>query len=157
MYTQDTIRILNGLIRACRDSEAFCRVSSRRRVGRELRALLRSRSEEWARLGDELQALVLLLNGEPALSGTFAASMRRGWLVVRSAFPGSAEAAVIEDWERTQNAAWQRYAEAMSGYLPERIRRTVSLQSDRIADRCDQVGSLRLGPTRLARGAPRAV
>lgn len=157
MHTQDTIRILNRLIRACRDGEAFCRVASRRRVGVELRTLLRARSEEWARLGDELQALVLLLNGQPALSGTVAASVRRGWLVVRSSFAGSAEAAVIEDWERTQNEAWQCYAEAMSGYLPERIRRTVSLQSDRISDRCDQIGSLRLGPTRLARGTPRTV
>jgi uncharacterized protein (TIGR02284 family) len=157
MHKQDTIRILNRLTRVCRDGEAFCRVGARSRVRKELRALLRNRSEEWGRLGDELQALVLLLNGEPALSGTFAAAARRGWLAVRTALFGSAEATVVEAWEHMQREASERYAAAMSGYLPERIRRTISLQGDRISDRCDQIGSLRLKPARLAGGAPRTV
>jgi uncharacterized protein (TIGR02284 family) len=157
MHTQDTIRTLNRLIRTCRDGEAFCRVCARCRVGNELQTLLRSRSEEWARQGDELQALVLLLNGEPALSGTFAATMRRGWIALRAGLIGSAEDPVVEAWELMQREAWERYAAAMSGYLPERIRRTISLQSDRISDRCDQIGSLRLRPARLAAGAPRTV
>jgi uncharacterized protein (TIGR02284 family) len=157
MHTKSTVRILNRLIRVCRDGEAFCRAGARCRIGGELRTLLRNRSEEWGRLGDELQALVLLLNGEPAMSGTVAASAQRGWLVVRTALSASAEAAVVEAWESTQGEACERYAEAMRGYLPERIRRTVSLQFDRISDRHDQIGSLRFGPARLARGAPRAV
>ncbi len=157
MHTQDTIRILNRLTRVCRDGEAFCRVGARRRLAADLRSLLRSRSEEWARLGDELQALVLLLDGDPALSGTAAASVRRGWLFLRTALFGSPEAAVIDAWERMQKEAWRGYAEAVSGYLPERIRRTVSLQADRISDRCDQVGSLRLRPARLTGSTPHTV
>ncbi len=157
MHTQDTIRILNRLIRVCRDGEAFCRACSRRRVGAELRALLRGRSDEWARMGDELQALVLLLNGGPAMSGTVAASALRTWIALRTALSGSGDAVVVEAWGQLQRAAWGCYAEAVSGYLPERIRRTVGLQADRIADRCDQIGALRLEPRGLASGAPRAV
>jgi uncharacterized protein (TIGR02284 family) len=157
MHTQDTVRILNGLIRACRDGESFCRVCARRRVGADLRSLLRDRSEEWARLGDELQALVLLLNGEPATSGTVAASALRIWLTLRTMVAGSTDGVVVGAWAEVQREAWERYAEAMSGYLPERIRRTVALQADRISDRCDQIGALRFGSAGLAGRAPRAV
>jgi hypothetical protein len=36
-----------------------------------------------------------------------------------------------------------RYEEALSGYLPQRIRRTVSLQADRVLDRAEQIETLR--------------
>ena len=157
MRSKDTIRILNRLIQVCRDGEALCRSGARRRVSTDLRVLLRNRSEEWGRLGDELQALVLLLNGQPAMSGTLAASARRAALLGRTLLPGSAEPAVIDAWRCMQSEALERYSEAMSGYLPERIRRTVGLQVDRIADRLHQIGSLRPGFTALVRGAPRPV
>jgi uncharacterized protein (TIGR02284 family) len=157
MRAQDTIRILNRLIQVCRDGEALCRVCARRRVSTNLRALLRHRTEEWGRLGDELQALVLLLNGQPAMSGTIAASALRAGLVLRTLLAASAEATVIDAWRRMQGEALEQYSEAMSGYLPERIRRTVGLQVDRIADRLHQIGPLGPGFTELARGAPRPV
>jgi uncharacterized protein (TIGR02284 family) len=157
MRAQDTIRILNRLIQVCRDGEAFCHACARRRVSPDLSALLRNRSDEWGRLGDELQALVLLLNGEPAMGGTIAASALRVRLVVRTLVTGSAESAVLDAWRRMQGEALERYSEAMSGYLPERIRRTVGLQVDRISDRLHQIGTLRPGLTALAGGAPRPV
>jgi uncharacterized protein (TIGR02284 family) len=153
MRAQDTIRMLNRLVQVCRDGEALCRVCARRRVSRDLRTLLRNRSEEWGRLGDELQALVLLLNGEPAMGGTIAASALRVGLVLRTWLAGSPETTVIDAWRRMQGEALEQYSEAMSGYLPERIRRTVGLQVDRIADRAHQVGILRPGLTALHSGA----
>jgi hypothetical protein len=64
---------------------------------------------------------------------------------------------VVEAWGQLQRDASRCYADTVSGYLPERIRRTVSLQADRISDRCDQLGALHLGPGRLTPGASRAV
>ena len=157
MRAQDTIRILNRLIQVCRDGEALCRVCARRKVGAELQALLRTRRDEWGRLGDELQALVLLLNGEPAKGGTVAASALRAALVLRTSLGSSVQGAVLDAWQRMQVEALERYSEAMSGYLPERIRRTVGLQVDRISDRLQQIGTLAPGFTGLARGAPRPV
>jgi uncharacterized protein (TIGR02284 family) len=157
MRTQDTVRILNRLTRVCRDGERFCRACARPRVSAELRRMLRDRSEEWARLGDELQALVLLLNGEPVTSGTLAAGPLRAWLALRTMLPGSSDAAIVEAWVKMQREAWERYAEAVSGYLPERIRRTVGLQADRISDRSDQIAALQSGVDVLAGRAPRAV
>lgn len=143
MRTQETIRTLNRLIRTCRDGERFCRVGMAAAESAGLRALLRYRSEEWGRQGDELQALVLLLDGEPATAGTPAARMRCAWTALRAATFGPSDLPVVEQWQRLQQRALDRYEEALDGYLPERIRRTVQLQAERVLERCDQIGALR--------------
>ena len=143
MHTQHTIVTLNRLTRICRDGEDFCRVCSARLESPGLSGLLRLRSEEWGRLGDELQALVLLLGGEPATAGTFGARARRMWMALRMVLLGASEMGCVEEWHNMQQAALERYEEAIGGYLPERIRRTLALQADRISDRAEDIGTLR--------------
>ncbi|MGH8218317.1 MAG: PA2169 family four-helix-bundle protein [Steroidobacteraceae bacterium] len=139
MHIEQTIRTLNRLVRVCRDGEDFCGAAARGAAGADLSALLRERSEEWGRLGDELQALVLLLGGEPATSGTLAARARHLALGARLALPGPADATIIAAWQGIERQAEARYLEAVGGYLPERIRRTVSLQVDRVAGRAERI------------------
>jgi uncharacterized protein (TIGR02284 family) len=153
MRTQETIRTLNRLIQTCRDGEEFCRVCGEAVDGMGLKSLLRYRSEEWGRNGDELQALVLLLGGEPATSGTPGARILRSWITLKAAIFGPGDLSVLENWEQQQQNALDRYEEALGGYLPERIRRTVSLQADRIVDRTDQIGGLRDQYTIHSQGA----
>ncbi len=142
MPTQDTIQTLNRLIRVCRDGEDFCGAAAERVAGADVGAVLRHRSGEWGRLGDELQALVLLLGGEPAFSPTLAARARHWTLLLRHALLGPADATVIAAWQSIERQAEARYLEAMEGYLPARIRRTVSLQADRVVNRAERIGSL---------------
>lgn len=143
MRTQATIRILNRLIRACRDAEDVCGACSDATESPGLRSLLRYRSEEWGRQGDELQALVLLLGGNPAISASAQAHMETVWLAFRTAFLGQEDRVAIEAWERVQARGLDRYETALNGYLPERIRRTVSLHSRRVLDRSQKIGMLR--------------
>ena len=140
MHTKDTIRTLNRLIRVCRNVEAFCDVAADGAAGGDVSAVLRHRGDEWGRLGDELQALVLLLGGEPARSATFAARAQHLALAARLATLGPADAMVIGAWRGIERQAESRYVEALEGYLPERIRRTVSLQAERVVGRAVQIG-----------------
>jgi len=142
MHIEDTIRTLNQLIRLCRDCEDFCDTATHRAVGPDLGAVLRHRGEEWGRLGDELQALVLLLGGNPATSATLAARARHWSLRARLAVLGPADATIVAAWQSVERQALARYLEAIDGYLPERIRRTVSLQADRVAGRAERIGDL---------------
>jgi uncharacterized protein (TIGR02284 family) len=143
MHTQDTIRTLNRLIQTCRDGEEFCRAASESVDSIKLRPLFRFRSEEWGRQGDELQALVLLLRGDPATFGTAEAQVLRGWMKLKALIFGRSDLSVLEQWRVAQQHALARYEEALSGYLPQRIRRTVSLQADRVLDRAEQIETIR--------------
>jgi uncharacterized protein (TIGR02284 family) len=143
MRAQETIRTLNRLIRSCRGAEAFCRACARTRGASQLRAVLRRRSDEWGRYGDELQALVLMLGGEPATGNPAAGWVRRVWLACKSLALGSSEALVLEEWQFEQQRVLNRYQEALRGYLARRILRTVKGQAARINQRLEQIESLR--------------
>jgi uncharacterized protein (TIGR02284 family) len=143
MRTQATIRILNRLIRTCRDSEDLCGACSDATFSPGLRSLLRYRSEEWGRQGDELQALVLLLGGEPAISGSPRAYAAALWIGMHTALLGRSDREAIEAWQRIQRRGLRQYENALNGYLPERIRHTVASQAARVLDRDEKITMLR--------------
>ncbi len=145
MRARETIRSLNRLIASCRRAEAFCRGSAHTRGASQLRSVLHHRSDEWGRYGDELQALVLMLGGEP-VTGSAAGSwvLRRAWLAGKALLLGSTEALVLEEWQHEQQRVLHRYEEALKGYLARRILRTVAGQATRIQQRLQQIESLRI-------------
>lgn len=138
MNASATIGTLNKLIRTCRDAEWLCTSWSRTAQSTHLRTRFRLRAEEWGRQGDELQALVLLLGGEPATSATLTAGLQSLWVECRYTVLGRNDSAAVEGCETIQQFALGCYERALAGYLPERIRRTVSLQAKQISARCDR-------------------
>jgi uncharacterized protein (TIGR02284 family) len=138
MNVAATISTLNGLIRTCRDAEWLCMSWGRKAASPHLHERLRLRGEEWSRHGDELQALVLLLGGEPATSASLSAGLQSLWLECRYTVLGRSDTAAIEGCESVQQFALHCYEKALAGYLPARIRQTVSLQAQRIAGRCER-------------------
>lgn len=144
MRARETIRTLNRLIVSCRGAEAFCLACARVREASPLSSALRHRSEEWGRYGDELQALVLMLGGEPATGNpAFAWIRERIWVAGKMLLMGSSEALVLEEWQREQQRVLNRYEEALKGYLARRILHTVRVQATRIQHRLEQIESLR--------------
>ena len=143
MRGRETIRTLNRLIVSCRGAEAFCLACAQMRGALQLRTVLRRRSDEWGRYGDELQALVLMLGGEPAIGNPAGAWVRRIGLAGKALLLGSTEALVLEEWQREQQRVLYRYEDALKGYLARRILRTVKTQSARIQQRLEQIESLR--------------
>ena len=138
-----TIRLLNRLIRTCRDSERACRAWSEAAASPELRELLTERGEEWGRHGDELQALVLMLGGRPALSGTPAGELLRGWVALKTLALGRGDLPVLLDWEHSQRLALRRYQQALGERLSERVRRTLTLQARRLSAHHHRLEDLR--------------
>ena len=142
MPGNETIATLNRLIRSCRDVEDLCRACSEAVRGPVPGAELRQRSEEWGRQGDELQALVLLLSGEPVIGGSWRATATRVWLAVKSSMLGSHDLLVLDTCLHAQLRALERFEDALEGYLPERIRRTVGLHAARISERIEAIDAL---------------
>jgi uncharacterized protein (TIGR02284 family) len=142
MPRHETIGTLNRLIRTCRDVEALCAACSGAVNAPAQAQALRQRSEEWARQGDELQALVLLLDGKPAISGSWRASSAKAWITLKCLALGRDDLLVLDSAFHSQLRALEHFEESLEGYLPERIRRTVSLQAQRIADRLETFDAL---------------
>lgn len=139
MRTPETINTLNGLIRICRDTERLCRAWAASAKSTPVRGSLCHRSGEWGRQGDELQALVLLLGGEPATGGTLSGRVQCVAVACRAFLVGRNDAAAADGCERALQNALTFYEHALDGYLPERIRRTISLQARQISARCERV------------------
>lgn len=143
MRTQETVRALNWLIRMCRTAEDRCGVLGRAARTTDVARLLQAASEEWSRHGDELQALVLLLDGKPQTR-----PFPGGWLLqvrmlANRALFVNMDPPALAAWEVVQGEAVRGYNEALKSYWPERIRRTVRLQADRAEDRYGRIAALR--------------
>ena len=138
----ETIGTLNRLIRTCRDVEALCAACSEAANAPAQAQALHQRSEEWARQGDELQALVLLLDGKPATSGSWRAPLARALVTLKCLALGRDDLLILDSAFHSQLRALECYEESLEGYLPERIRRTVSLHAQRIADRLEAFEAL---------------
>jgi uncharacterized protein (TIGR02284 family) len=108
-----------------------------------LRELLNERSEEWGRQGDELQALVLMLGGRPALSGTLAGALLRGWVALKALALGRGDLPVLLDWEHAQRLALRCYQQALAERVSERVRRTLILQARRLSAHHHRLEDLR--------------
>ena len=143
MPSHTTIATLNRLIRSCRDVEDLCTACSEAVRDPALATPLHHRGEDWGRQADELQALVLLLGGEPAINGSWRAPLSRLWLSTKSAFLGPDDFVVLDTCLHAQLDALERFEDALEGYLPERIRRTVSLHAARMTDRVEAIEGLR--------------
>jgi uncharacterized protein (TIGR02284 family) len=143
MPRSDTIATLNRLIRCARDVEDLCAACSEAASGPALHTQLGTRSHDWGRQADELQALVLLLGGEPAVGASWRSPVTRLWLAVKAALLGPDDLLVLDTCLHAQLCALERFEDALEGYLPERIRRTVSLHAARIADRVEAIEALR--------------
>jgi uncharacterized protein (TIGR02284 family) len=136
MNTAVTIATLNKLIRTCRDAQGLCTSWGRKAASPHLQYRFRTRGEEWSRHADELQALVLLLGGDPATSASLGGGLQSLWLECRYTVLGRSDSAAVEGCESVQQFALGCYEEALAGYLPERIRQTLSLQAQRISQHC---------------------
>ena len=143
MYSLRTVRMLNRLIRTCRDGEAVCAAWSDAAQSPDLRELLRERGQEWGRQADELQALVLLFGRRPAQMASVSGRLLAVWVAAKTALLGRSDLPVVLDWEQVQRGALRRYQQALVEPLPERIRRTLTLQASRLSAHHHRLEDLR--------------
>jgi len=137
------VRTLNALIRTCRDGEAACQAWRGAARSPDLRELLRERSQEWGRQADELQALVLLFGGSPARGGSMSGWLLALWVASKAALLGHSDLPVVLEWAHLQRRALRRYQHALCACLPERVRRTVTLQASRLSAHHQRLEDLR--------------
>jgi uncharacterized protein (TIGR02284 family) len=128
MTHTDIVDTLNDLIETCKDGEYGFRTSAEHAKSAALRQLLGSRADGCRLAAGELQSLVAELGGKAEDSGTASGALHRGWVAVRSALSGYTDVAILEECERGEDAALERYRNALKKDLPPDVMTVVERQ-----------------------------
>jgi uncharacterized protein (TIGR02284 family) len=143
MNDKDTIKTLNNLIETCKDGEYGFQTSAEHAVDPQIKDLFMTRSQDCRAAAAELQTLVVRLGGKPEDSGTATGTVHRGWVAVKGTLSGYTDLAMLEETERGEDAALDRYREALKEDLPVEVRAMVEAQLAGVKRNHDQIRSLR--------------
>ncbi len=143
MKDKQTINTLNNLIETCKDGEYGFKTSADHAQDPRIKSLFLTRSQDCRQAAAELQALVVQQGGKPEESGTASGTVHRGWVAVKGALAGYTDLAMLEETERGEDTALDRYREALKEDLPPEIRSVIEAQLQGVKRNHDQIRSLR--------------
>ena len=143
MDSQDTIDVLNKLIETCNDGERGFRDVAEHAQSDDLRALFTNRANEIRQACAELRAQVVQLGGEPENGGSASGALHRGWVSLRGSVAGYSDKTMLEECERGEDVALERYRDALDEALPDHIRMLIERQYEGVKRNHAQVRNLR--------------
>ncbi|MFV9681492.1 ferritin-like domain-containing protein [Pseudomonas sp. NY15367] len=140
---KDLVRTLNKLIETCKDGEAGFKVCAEDVKRPDMKQLFSQRSRQCGEAAEELQRTVLELGGEPEDSTSVSADLHRRWVDLKSLITGKDEEAILNEAERGEDVAKERYSEALTQNLPPQIRTMVERQYQGVLRNHNEVRALR--------------
>lgn len=140
---KNTVDILNDLIEVTKDGQYGFEKCAERVESPQLAASLRQRAAECEAGARELQSLVMQYGGKPEDSGSMKGAMHRGWVSMKDTLTGNSDHAVLEEAERGEDAALERYRKATAQDLPRDVADVVQRQLSGVQRNHDQIKALR--------------
>ena len=142
MDTEKVVDTLNNLIETCKDGEQGFKTAAEALTDPKARTIFEQYSRERGEMARELQAEVRKLGGDPEKAGSMSGSVHRGWMNIKSAVTGKADAGIIAEAERGEDVAKRAYEEASRADLPPSTRPLIQQQAARVREAHDQVRAL---------------
>ena len=143
MNQNKLVETLNELIENCKDGEYGFDQCAEHSEAAQLKTLFRNRALECRAAAQELQQEVALAGGKPDDSGTVVGALHRGWGSIRGTLPGNDNVAMLDEAERGEDKALERYREALKEELPPTVRNLVQRQLVGAQRNHDQIRALR--------------
>ncbi len=143
MSNDDIIDTLNTLIETCKDGEYGFRTSAEHVKSAQLRQVFTSRAEECRQGATELQSLVTRLGGKADTGSSATGTLHRGWVSIKGALTGDSDQAALNECERGEDAALDRYRDAIKKSLPSDVAAVVQRQYEGVKRNHDQIRTLR--------------
>jgi len=129
MDNKTTIKTLNRLIESCKDGEYGFHSCAEQAESLHLREVFSQRAADCRNAAAELQALVRVNGGMAEEDGSVMGAVHRGWVAVRSKLSGYSDQAMLEECERGEDTAMERYRDAMQNEeLPVDVRQVIERQ-----------------------------
>jgi uncharacterized protein (TIGR02284 family) len=139
----NAISTLNNLIETCKDGQQGFEAAAEGVKTSDLKTLFRTYSHQRAEFAGELQQEVERLGGDAERTGSFAATLHRGWINIKAAVTGEDEAAVISECERGEDSAVRNYEDALNDeHLPAELRSIVERQFIQLKEAHDRIRAL---------------
>lgn len=139
----DVVSTINGLIETCRDGQEGFKQAAAGVECSDLKSLFFEFSQQRAKFVGELQDVVRTLGGDPENTGSFAGTIHRGWINIKSVVTGNDEGAILSECERGEDVAKNAYKEALETKLPAYVQQQVQDQYAAVQTAHDRVKSLR--------------
>ncbi|MEK8029485.1 PA2169 family four-helix-bundle protein [Ideonella sp. DXS29W] len=143
MDNSDLIDTLNHLVSTCKDGEFGFQSSAEHVKSENLRSVFLARAQECRQAAAELQSLIQQHGGKPDDGGTATGAMHRGWVAVKGTIAGYSDLAMLEECERGEDAALERYRSALEKPLQPLERALVERQYEGVKRNHAQIRSLR--------------
>lgn len=139
----EIVKTLNSLVETCKDGELGFTAAREHARDAALRQVFERHAAECRNAAQELQMLVSQYGGTPEHGGSTSGSMHRGWMAVKGAVTGHPELSILEECERGEDAALQRYREAIAEDLPSTVRMLVERQYEGVKRNHAEIRALR--------------
>ena len=143
MTNDDIIDTLNKLIETCKDGEYGFRTSAEHAKSADLKSVFMRRSEDCRRGATELQAEVRRLGGKAETDSSTTGAMHRGWVSVVGTLTGYSDEQMLNECERGEDVALDRYRDALKQPLPADVMSVVQSQYEGVKRNHDQIRTLR--------------
>jgi len=143
MDNEEVIDVLNDLLENCHDGEYGFRTCANQTASPDLKAVFEMRAIDCERAAGELRAAIISLNGNPAEGGTASGALHRGWVTVRGAVSANDDVSILEECERGEDTALERYRDAIGKPLPASVASIVRKQYEGTKKNHDQIRLLR--------------
>lgn len=137
---KQTVKTIQNLIEVCKDGEKGYKEASDRVDHDEFKTILYRLSQQRAMFRSELENdLIKDYNEEAKSSESVASKLHRGWLDFKSGLKGNDTKAVLEECERGEKHAIDKYSEALDGKLPSYLEERVQNQLNMIKGTLSQL------------------
>ncbi len=143
MDRDDVAGTLNDLIENCKDGEYGFRTCAEHAKSSDLKSVFTQRATDCRQAAQELQALVTRFGGTPDTGGTASGAAHRGWIAVRGALALNDDQAMLNECERGEDIAVNRYRKALEKNLPPDVEQVVRRQYEGARRNHDQIKALR--------------
>jgi uncharacterized protein (TIGR02284 family) len=140
---KDIIDFLQGLAQTCRDGQEGYRAAAEHIKDSALRSFFNQQTLERARFAGELEeAIQRLGKGDPNRSGTFAGTVHRAWLNLKTGL-GAGDDEILSSVEAGEDEAKESYKKAIVEDLPANIAGLIRNQHQAVLAAHDYVKAAR--------------
>jgi uncharacterized protein (TIGR02284 family) len=143
MDHNSVISVLQKLIETSHDGEQGFQTASQHAKSSELKSLFKAGAQQCAEGARELQNIVVGYGGDADVGRSAAGSAHNMWTSVKASFASFDDLGILEEIEKGEDVATERYRDALEQPLPNDVKEVIEQQYQGVIENHDKVKILR--------------